>query len=79
MDKADERCDVLHLVRLQMANEMPFYVLWQSSLLANKFLHMALAEDPLSGIVSLLQFFLWMVFANSTKGYALLERSLYAV
>lgn len=79
MDEAHERRDVLHFVRLQMTNEVPFDVLWQCSFLANKFLHMAFAKNSLSGIVRLLQLFLWMVFTNGTKGYTLSERSLYAV
>ena len=47
------RRDVLHLVCLQMSDEVPLYVLRQALCLNGKFLFAALSEHPLTCVVCL--------------------------
>ena len=74
MDEADERCDVLDLVRLQVADEVPLNVLGQHLVLRNQFLHMALPEDALTAIVGFLNERGRMVLADSNKTDTLWQR-----
>ena len=57
MDEGHIRSHVLDLVRLQMADEMPLDVLREDFVFLCHLLHLAFAEDALSGIVSLLESF----------------------
>ena len=71
MNQCHVRHQLPHLVRLQMANEMPFYVLRQHGAFCGQLLHVALAEDALSGIVCLLNGLCRVEFGHSHELRAL--------
>ena len=62
-------CDILHLVGLQMAYEMPFNVIRQFLHLAREFLLMALAENALPLLIGGIDIFGRMEFAHSHQSY----------
>ena len=55
MYQANIRGDILHLVGLQMADEVPLHILRHLLHFLLQFLHVTLAEDALTGIVGLAQ------------------------
>ena len=63
----DIRCDILHLIGLQMTDEMPLDVLRQRSHLLGEFLLMTLAEDTLSFSISLLDILVGMELADGNE------------
>ena len=70
MDKGHIRCHVLDLVCLQVSDEMPFDILREDFVFLCHLLHLAFAEDALSGIVSLLEGFDGMVLRHSYQADA---------
>ena len=67
LNHRDIRCDILHLIGLQMTNEMPFDVLRQRSHLLGEFLFVTLAEDTLSFSISLLDILVGMELADGNE------------
>ena len=65
MDKADVWGNVLHLVGLQMPDEVPFNVLRKKGSLALKLLHMAFSKDALSCLIGFHDGFGGVIFGNS--------------
>ena len=65
------RGNILHLVSLQVADEMPADVLGQRRHLVTKLLLVALAEDALTLSVGSLDILVRMVLADSHKAYTL--------
>ena len=74
MDEADEGSDVLHLVRLEVSDEVPLDVFRQRLVLLYQLLYMALTEDALPTIVCLLYHLDWMVLAHGHQPYAFGQR-----
>ena len=66
---------VFHLVRLQMTDEMPRYVLGQRLVFLAQFLLMALAEDALPFFVCSLYELVGMILTNSHKAHTLWQIS----
>ena len=56
--------DIFHLVRLQVADEVPLDVLWQRLHLLAQLLLMALAKDPLSRLVGRQDVLVGMILAD---------------
>ena len=71
MDKTDVRCDVFHLVLLQMADKMPFNVFGQCFALGLQLLHAAFAKHALAAIVGFLQSRYGVKFRDCNKAHAL--------
>ena len=66
--------EVFHLVRLQMADEMPLHIARHFRDLPLQFLHVALAENPLSGIVSLAQLLDGMKLTHRHEPHTIRQR-----
>jgi len=67
LNHRDIRCDILHLISLQMTDEMPLDVLRQRSHLLGEFLFVTLAEDTLSFSISLLDILVGMKLADGNE------------
>lgn len=64
-------CNILHLVGLEMAYEVPLYVGGKRWNLCLQFLLMALAKDALTIVIGHLYIGSWMVFAYGNEPYPL--------
>ena len=71
MNHRDKRCKILHLVRLQVANKVPLHVLRHLLHFLHQLLHVALAEDALTGIIGFAQHLHRMELAHRHKPNAL--------
>ena len=67
---SDVRGDVLHLVGLQMSDEVPFDVTRQSLHLVTEFLLMTFAKQSLPFVVGLEYPFGGMILADSNQSYS---------